>query len=115
MGNGWAEGVHKEDFDRCLEIYLSNFEARTPFRMEYRLRRADGEYRWLFDHGVPRCSEAGIFLGYIGCCPDINDVYIARQAQLDLSKRLAEYAAIVDSSDDVIISGRHQSGNSVPR
>jgi PAS domain S-box-containing protein len=104
MGNGWAEGVHKEDFDRCLELYLSNFDARTPFRMEYRLRRADGEYRWIFDHGVPRFSEAGIFLGYIGSCTDINDVYVARQAQLDLSKRLAEYAAIVDSSDDVIIS-----------
>jgi PAS domain S-box-containing protein len=104
VGNGWAEGVHKEDFDRCLEIYLSNFKERTPFRMEYRLRRADGEYRWIFDHGVPRFSEAGIFLGYIGSCTDINDVYVERQAQLDLAKRLAEYAAIVDSSDDVIIS-----------
>ena len=30
MGNGWAEGVHKEDYDRCVEIYLSNFEKRTP-------------------------------------------------------------------------------------
>jgi PAS domain S-box-containing protein len=104
MGNGWTEGVHKEDFDRCLEVYLSNFESRTPFQMEYRLRRADGEYRWLFDHGVPRFSEAGILLGYIGSCTDINDIYIARQAQLDQSKRLAEYAAIVDSSDDVILS-----------
>jgi PAS domain S-box-containing protein len=104
VGNGWAEGVHNEDFARCLEIYLSNFEARTPFRMEYRLRRADGEYRWLFDHGVPRFSEAGAFLGYIGSCTDIHDIYIARQAQRELSKRLAEYAAIVDSSDDVIIS-----------
>jgi PAS domain S-box-containing protein len=104
MGNGWAEGVHKDDFDRCLKIYLSNFEARTPFRMEYRLRRADGEYRWLFDHGVPRFSESGVFLGYIGSCTDINDVYIERQAELDLTKRLAEYAAIVDSSEDVIIS-----------
>ena len=104
MGNGWAEGVHKEDFDRCLEIYLSNFEARTPFRMEYRLRRADGEYRWLFDHGVPRFGEDGTFLGYIGSCTDVNDVYIERQAQLELSKRLAEHAAIVDSSDDVILS-----------
>lgn len=104
MGNGWVEGVHKEDLDRCLKIYLANFEARTPFRMEYRLRRADGEYRWLFDHGVPRFSEDGNFLGYIGSCTDINDVYTARQAQLESSKRLAEYAAIVDSSDDVILS-----------
>jgi PAS domain S-box-containing protein len=104
MGNGWAEGVHREDFDRCLEIYLSNFEARTPFQMEYRLRRADGEFRWLLDHGVPRFSEDGNFLGFIGACTDINDLYVARQAQLEQSKRLAEHAAIVDSSDDVILS-----------
>ncbi len=104
MGNGWTEGVHKEDFDRCLQIYLSSFEARIPFRMEYRLKRADGKYRWLLDQGIPRLSEAGIFLGYIGSCTDIHDIYIARQVQLDLSNRLAEYAAIVDSSDDVILS-----------
>jgi PAS domain S-box-containing protein len=104
IGSGWTEGVHQEDFDRSLKVYLSSFEARTPFRMEYRLKRADGEYRWLLDHGIPRFSEAGIFLGYIGACTDINDIYIARQVQLDLSNRLAEYAAIVDSSDDVILS-----------
>jgi PAS domain S-box-containing protein len=77
---------------------------RENWAVTRRKRRADGEYRWLFDHGVPRFSESGVFLGYIGSCTDINDIYIARQAQLDLSKRLAEYAAIVDSSDDVILS-----------
>jgi PAS domain S-box-containing protein len=86
MGNGWAEGVHKEDLDRCLDIYLSNFESRTPFQMEYRLRRADGEYRWMLDHGVPRFDGAGILLGYIGSCTDINDIYIARQALLQAEK-----------------------------
>ena len=62
MGNGWSEGVHKEDYGRCVEIYLSNFEKRTPFQMEYRLQRADGEYRWLLDHGVPRYSTQASFL-----------------------------------------------------
>jgi PAS domain S-box-containing protein len=107
LGNGWAEGVHKEDYDRCLEIYLSNFEKRTPFQMEYRLQRADGEYRWLLDHGVPRYSDSGLFLGFIGSCVDITDVTEIKQAwdtQQNISKRLGELAAIVESSDEVIIS-----------
>ncbi|HEX4154120.1 MAG TPA: PAS domain S-box protein [Acidobacteriaceae bacterium] len=107
VGNGWAEGVHKEDFDRCLKIYLNNFEKRTPFQMEYRLQRADGEYRWILDHGVPRYADGGLFLGFIGSCVDITDVTAIKQAwdtQQNISKRLGELAAIVESSDDVIIS-----------
>jgi PAS domain S-box-containing protein len=107
LGNGWAEGVHKEDYDRCLEIYLSNFEKRTSFQMEYRLQRADGEYRWLLDHGVPRYSDTGVFLGFIGSCVDITDVTEIKQAwdtQQNISKRLGELAAIVESSDEAIIS-----------
>jgi PAS domain S-box-containing protein len=107
MGNGWSEGVHKEDFDRCVEVYLSNFEKRTPFQMEYRLQRADGEYRWVLDHGIPRYSDTGLFLGFIGSCVDITDVTEIKQAwdtQQNISKRLGELAAIVESSDEVIIS-----------
>ena len=73
LGNGWAEGVHREDFDRCLGVYVNAFDARQEFTMEYRLRKYDGEYRWVLDHGVPRFSSDGTFLGYIGSCIDMTE------------------------------------------
>jgi PAS domain S-box-containing protein len=79
VGNGWAEGVHKEDMDRCLEIYLTSFEKREVFEMEYRLRRHDGEYRWIFDRGVPFQDDGGNFAGYIGSCIDITETVEARR------------------------------------
>jgi PAS domain S-box-containing protein len=72
-GNGWAEGVHPEDFDRCLQIYVSSFDGRRPFEMEYRLRHHSGEYRWILDHGVPRYAPDGTFEGYVGGCLDVHD------------------------------------------
>lgn len=73
FGNGWAEGVHAEDFERCLQIYLENFHARKVFEMEYRLMRHDGQYRWILDRGVPFYDEEGVFAGYIGSCIDVTD------------------------------------------
>jgi len=72
-GNGWTEGVHPDDFERCLEVYNSAFDARRPFEMEYRLRRHDGEYCWILDAGVPRMAPNGDFLGYVGSAMDITD------------------------------------------
>jgi PAS domain S-box-containing protein len=83
VGNGWAEGVHAEDFQGCMDIYLTAFVARRPFRMEYRLRRADGEYRWILDQGVPRFAPDGSFAGYIGSCIDVTDF---RDAQAELRR-----------------------------
>ena len=71
-GNGWAENVHPEDFDRCLQIYVSNFDARRPFEMEYRMRHYTGQYRWILDRGVPRHAPDGTFEGYVGGCLDIH-------------------------------------------
>lgn len=77
LGNGWSEGVHHDDFDRCLRIYGEAFAARRPFSMEYRLRRHDGEYRWLLDQGQPRYAASGAFCGFIGSCLDVTDRYLA--------------------------------------
>ena len=79
-GNGWADGVHPEDFERCLDIYITHFDKRLPFRMEYRLRRYDGEYRWIDDHGVPRFNHQGEFEGYIGSCTDVTDIRNSKTA-----------------------------------
>ncbi len=79
-GNGWAEGVHPEDFDRCLKIYTENFGRRQAFEMEYRLRRYDGAFRWIFDRGVPFSDEAGAFQGFIGSCIDVTERREAREA-----------------------------------
>ena len=72
-GDGWAEGVHPEDLERCVKIYLDNFGNKTPFEMEYRLRRHDGEWRWINDRGVPAVDENGVFLGFIGSCLDVTE------------------------------------------
>ncbi|QKS30590.1 ATP-binding protein [Accumulibacter sp.] len=70
---GWAAGVHPEDLDGCRRSYDSHFERRQPFRLEYRLRASDGEYRWIEDAGNPRFDRAGEFIGYIDFCQDISE------------------------------------------
>jgi PAS domain S-box-containing protein len=81
MGNGWAEGVHPEDFERCVAHYLEHFKRREAFEMEYRLRRHDGAYRWIFDRGVPFTDDAGAFAGFIGSCVDVDERRRAEAAQ----------------------------------
>jgi PAS domain S-box-containing protein len=87
VGEGWLEGVHPEDFDRCLETYVRHFDARKEFRMEYRLRRYDQTYRWIDDTGIPRYARDGSFLGYIGSCTDVNQ---HKEMQSELRSRLIE-------------------------
>jgi PAS domain S-box-containing protein len=89
LGDGWVEGVHPEDVARCVQHYLDHFERREPFEMEYRLRRHDGEYRWLFDRGVPNFVD-GRFVGFIGSCIDVEDRWRARQAQHEALEREQE-------------------------
>jgi PAS domain S-box-containing protein len=90
LGNGWAEGVHAEDLRRCLDTYTQAFDRREEFRMEYRLRRHDSEYRWLLDIGVPRFDQERSFVGYIGTCVDITDRKLAETALASVSRRMIE-------------------------
>jgi len=82
LGNGWTEGVHPDDLDHCFSTYTSHFERRAPFKMEYRLRRRDGEYRWVIDEAVPCIEPGGDFVGYIGSCLDVTDLRQAQQEAL---------------------------------
>jgi PAS domain S-box-containing protein len=91
LGNAWAEGVHREDLDHCLEVYVNSFDTRQEFTVEYRLRRLDGEYRWLVDTGVPRFAPDGKFLGYIGCATDITE---RKRTELEVVQQRAELAHI---------------------
>ncbi|WP_035984862.1 PAS domain S-box protein [Leptolyngbya sp. KIOST-1] len=93
-GLGWTEGIHPDDAEFCLGIYTHAFNARTPFQMEYRLRHASGEYRWVFDVGEPRFSSDGSFLGYIGSCFDIHN---RKQAEETLRQRETELRLVTNA------------------
>lgn len=89
-GNGWVEGVHSEDRSGCLKTYVEAFNRREPFKMQYRLRRHDGEFRWIFDTSVPRFNSDGSFVGYIGSCIDVTDRKLAEEALSTLGRKLLE-------------------------
>jgi diguanylate cyclase (GGDEF)-like protein/PAS domain S-box-containing protein len=72
-GFGWAEGVHPDDLDRCIEVYLASFKKQQKFEMDYRLKRYDGQYRWINDRGIPFFNKEGNFTGFIGSCMDITE------------------------------------------
>ena len=90
LGHGWADGVHPEDLAESLAVYSGAFNAREPFRMEYRLRAANGEYRWVLNTGVPRFTGSGAFAGYIGYCLDVTDKKLAELSLRDQREALAQ-------------------------
>jgi PAS domain S-box-containing protein len=88
LGDGWAAGVHPDDLKRCIGVYYEAFDSRRKFETEYRLRRYDGEYRWIVDYGVPRFGSNGTFCGYIGSCVDITERKLSEMSLRELTGRL---------------------------
>src|SRR5262249_9672824 len=73
LGSGWVTGIHPDDVARSLEIHAGRFDARQPFRIQYRRRRHDGAFRWIDDRAIPRHGSDGRFLGYAGSCVAAHD------------------------------------------
>jgi PAS domain S-box-containing protein len=98
LGHGWADGIHEDDRERCLAACAEGFAAARPFEIDYRLRRADGEYRWLLDKGVPLLAE-GRLTGFVGSCLDITDRMHAEQ---EARRREEGFKTLAENIPDVI-------------
>jgi PAS domain S-box-containing protein len=103
VGSGWTQGVHPDDLQGIFDCFLPAFHARKSFRIEYRLRRADGEYRWVIESGIPRYTPGGEFAGYIGSNIDITDRKRA-ESLLAGEKRVLEMVARGDSLTEILNS-----------
>lgn len=99
VGAGWTRAIHPDDLERVLREYRSSFEAWGPYSVEYRLRRADGQWRRLYVHGLPRFAPGGEFMGFVGSARDITE---ERQARATLQESEARFRAIADSSPAII-------------
>lgn len=84
LGQGWSRALHPEDLARWLDACVRAFDTRVPFTLEYRLRRRDGDYRWILDRAAPR-EHGGLFIGFAGVCVDIDE---AKRAQQELARAL---------------------------
>jgi PAS domain S-box-containing protein len=105
LDNGWADDTHPSDRDARLEAYAHCFDQRSPFTLEYRVRRHDGEYRWLLDRGTPRFASDGTFLGYIGSATDITErkrVEGRLRVQHTVAQILAEAATIEEATPRIL-------------
>jgi PAS domain S-box-containing protein len=90
IGKGWTDNIHPEDLARSWDTMTQAFHGREKFKLEYRVRRYDGEYRWVVDSGVPRFNADGSFAGYVGSVVDITDRKLVEEAQSRISQRLIE-------------------------
>ena len=98
LGEGWMQGVHPDDRERCAEAYAGAFEALQPFEIEFRLRRRDGDYRWLLGKGVPLLFE-GELSGFVGSCLDITDRLLAER---EARRREKDFKRLAENIPDVI-------------
>jgi PAS domain S-box-containing protein len=99
LGTGWTKAVHPDDLKRAAMYCQKCFEARKEFRMEFRLRRHDGTYHWVLDHGIPRYSAGGKFLGYIGSCLDIDE---RKKFEIELHESEQRFRNMADAAPVLI-------------
>jgi PAS domain S-box-containing protein len=102
LGNGWAEGVHADDLQNCLDTYTQLFERREKFRMQYRLRRYDGEYCWILDVGVPRLNPDRSFAGYIGIAVDVTERKEAEEALREFNRALEKQTVELQAREELL-------------
>ncbi|MCK9299591.1 MAG: PAS domain S-box protein, partial [Methanoculleus sp.] len=105
LGDGWTEGVHPDDLSRCIETYLDAFARRERFSMAYRLRRHDGEYRWIQDDGSPRYDTHGNFLGYIGHCLDVTEQRRMEEALRETAEKMESIFRVAPTGIGVAVDG----------
>jgi PAS domain S-box-containing protein len=107
LGQGWSRALHPEDLARWLDACVSAFDEQKPFSLEYRLRRRDGEYRWMLERATPR-RQGGLFIGFAGVCVDIDEAKRAQQAlarSLERERRLRFAAEEASRMKDAFFAG----------
>lgn len=104
LGNGWTEGVHPDDFAHCMDVYVDHFDRHQFFSREYRLRNANGDYRWIRDDGSPRYDSCGNFIGYIGFCYDIHE---SKAIQLELQNHREHLESLVKERTTELEAARY--------
>lgn len=92
LGFGWGMAVHPEDRDNEFKIFMTAFEKRSPFQSKFRLRRSDGQYRWVLSQGNVLYNPQ--FAGYIGSLTDITEQELAQQATKILMQKKDEFMSI---------------------
>ncbi|MBI4309178.1 MAG: MASE1 domain-containing protein [Candidatus Omnitrophica bacterium] len=105
LGHGWIQGLFQDDIKRCWAIYMKSFKGREAFTMDYRLRRADGKYRWILATGVPRFAADGGFSGYIGSCIDITERKLAEEV---LKRDKESLEKLVDERSKELVSAQKE-------
>lgn len=104
LGQGWLTGVRPEERDRCVATYAAAYATGEPFAIEFQLRRADGEYRWIHDRGAPVYEGPDVLAGYIGSCQDVTDRV---ETEASLRRQTARLQALADASQAFAAHHQH--------
>jgi PAS domain S-box-containing protein len=110
LGYGWLDGVHPDDAERCMAVFVTAFTNRRDFAMDYRLKRYDGEYRWMLDTGRPLLLSDGSFGGFLGSCLDITD---RKEAEVRAARSLADARRAIRQRDVLLAEVHHRVKNNL--